>query len=878
MTSTNHPSVVVVAGTEQGAVLLIDEILNDFSIGSDEGCHLVLSGSQVSPMHASVMLDDEGRVIVSDTKSRAGVYVNGDKVIEHVLNEGDEISIGPPDDPESGRLRFVARGADMHSLDVAAPEPVALSDAEELQAAPDPGSSIDLGLTPSEEAIPEPVMEASVPFESLGPTPSEESPFGDLPSPLAPVPDPDPEPDPVPEPEPVPAFEPVREPDPIPDLEPVREPEPELGLEALPEPEPLPEPAAEPTVAAPRPARRPDPRKAAPPPMSEDVDPLAGLAESLGGDSENRERFVPPPVEETPAPPPPKTGTSSAVKVARVSALAIALAGLAWFGLQKYSESIVVPVVDTYLPNPVEPGQTFTINGSGFGTDPDPAIVKVMLGKTEVPVLDATGTLINMTIPESLGASGSQTLSLTVAAQGSTSTARLLKITVVPKVAALNPRVALSGDEVTITGKWLSSDKAKPTVTIAGNDAEVLESSPTTIRIKVPEVAATEGQRVSVKVTVGSEVGKEALLNFGRLPFIESIQPARALPGEVVTVTGLGLGGDTAVVKVSARSAVVLSASDTEVKFSTPGLRLSEGAGERSLTIQAADKTSIVHPLEILRESAALYSPRFFVDVIDDSRIVVACELGPVMVLGNDAPSRKRAHDAAARLNTLASGGRENRVQFNAADTAIMAAPGGPVLVVSAGDGSGNSKALASVWAAQLTDIFDLFLQGRRPSRTVEISPEGKAFVEIFAAARRRSSEPGVPQGILLSPDPAWTRALNALASAPTLDGSQALALIDGYWAGVIEVPGAIQPRKVEISLTVTPSGLVGQKTSRQGGLSSDVSLRNLSYARRDLRFSFVDSGEDLNYQGRLDGDTIEGNVTKSNGAKVGKLTFKLTR
>jgi hypothetical protein len=866
MTTTNHPSVVVVAGAEQGAVLLIDEILNDFSIGSDEGCHLVLSGAQVSPMHASVMLDDEDRVIVSDTKSRAGVYVNGNKVTEHFLNEGDEISIGPPDDPESGRLRFVARGADMRSLDVAAPEPVALPGFEELQAAPDPGSSIDLGLTPAEEPTTEPLMEASAPFESLGPTPSEESPFGELPSPLAPVSDPGPEPEPVREPEPVPAFEPVREP------------EPELGLEALPEPTSMPEPAPEPPIAAPRPTRRPDPRKAAPPPMSEDVDPLAGLAESLGGDSENRERFVPPPLEETPPPPPPKAGTSSAVKVARVSAVAIVLAALAWFGLQKYSESIVVPVVDTYVPNPVEPGQTFTINGTGFGTDPDPAIVKVMLGNIEAPVLDATGTLINMTIPESLGAAGSQTLSLTVTAQGSTSTARLLKITVVPKVAALNPRVALSGDEVTITGKWLSSNKAKPTVTIAGNDAEVLEASPTSIRIKVPEVAATEGQRVSVKVTVGSEVGKEALLNFGRLPFIESIQPPRALPGEVVTVTGLGLGGENSLVNVSGRSGVILSANDTEVKFSAPGLRLSEGAGERSLTIQAADKTSIVHPLEILRESAALYSPRFFVDVLDDSRIVVACELGPVMVLGNDAPSRKRAHDAAARLNTLASGGRENRVQFSAADTAITAAPGGPVLVVGAGDGSGNAKTLASVWAAQLTDIFDLFLQGRRPGRTVEISPEGKAFVDIFAAARRRSSEPGVPQGILLSPDPAWTRALNALASAPTLDGSQALALIDGYWAGVIEVPGAIEPRKVEISLTVTPSGLVGQKTSRQGGLSSDVSLRNLSYARRELRFSFVESGEDLNYQGRLDGDTIEGQVTKSNGAKVGKLTFKLTR
>jgi len=39
-----------------------------------------------------------------------------------------------------------------------------------------------------------------------------------------------------------------------------------------------------------------------------------------------------------------------------------------------------------------------------------------------------------------------------------------------------------------------------------------------------------------------------------------------------------------------------------------------------------------------------------------------------------------------------------------------------------------------------------------------------------------------------------------------------------------------------------------------------------------------VDSGEDLRYLGRLDGDLIEGGVTRASGARVGALTFKLTR
>jgi len=562
---------------------------------------------------------------------------------------------------------------------------------------------------------------------------------------------------------------------------------------------------------------------------------------------------------------------------ARLAIIAALLGGLAWFGIRRYTESIVVPVIDKYLPNPAEPGQTVTINGSGFGTEPDPILVKVTVGDIEARVLDADPTRVNITVPELLAAAGSQTVSLKITAQGA-STTRLLKIVVAPKITSLTPRVALSGDEVAIAGKWLANAKTRPTVTVAGAEAEVLEATPANIRIRVPPLTATEGQRVSVRVAVGPDIGKEAPLNYGRLPFIETVAPARAMPGEVVTITGLGLLGPDLAVLVGSRRAVILAGSDAEIRVSVPGIRLSEGGGQRELVVQANQKSSIAHPLEILRESSALYAPRFFAEILEGSRIAVSCELGPVMVLGSDPASRQRAHDAAEKLNTLVAQGRTNRVQFAASDVAINAAPGGPLLAVAAGDGSGNPRTLASLWAASLTDMFDLFLLGRRPGRTVELSPDGKAFVDIFAAARRRSAEAGVAAGVLASPEPSWLRSLASLATAPVMGSGQALALLDGYWSGVIEVPGAIQPRKVEISLTVTPSGLVGQKTSRQGRLSSDVSLEGLSYGRRELRFSFVDFGENLNYRGTLDGDEIDGEVTKPSGARVGRLKFNLTR
>ena len=47
---------------------------------------------------------------------------------------------------------------------------------------------------------------------------------------------------------------------------------------------------------------------------------------------------------------------------------------------------------------------------------------------------------------------------------------------------------------------------------------------------------------------------------------------------------------------------------------------------------------------------------------------------------------------------------------------------------------------------------------------------------------------------------------------------------------------------------------------------------------RKDLRFQFVDTGEDLVFRGNLDGDTIDGTVTKASGEKVGRLLLKLAR
>ena len=65
-----------------------------FIIGRSEGCNLVLKGNgKASRKHAEIRFQ-EGRYAITDLGSHNGTQVNGQKVMEQVLGDGDTILIG----------------------------------------------------------------------------------------------------------------------------------------------------------------------------------------------------------------------------------------------------------------------------------------------------------------------------------------------------------------------------------------------------------------------------------------------------------------------------------------------------------------------------------------------------------------------------------------------------------------------------------------------------------------------------------------------------------------------------------------------------------------------------------------------------------------
>lgn len=64
------------------------------TIGRHRESDVFLEDLAVSRLHTTVTHDPSGRYIVRDENSANGTYVNGQRITEHLLQEGDEVQVG----------------------------------------------------------------------------------------------------------------------------------------------------------------------------------------------------------------------------------------------------------------------------------------------------------------------------------------------------------------------------------------------------------------------------------------------------------------------------------------------------------------------------------------------------------------------------------------------------------------------------------------------------------------------------------------------------------------------------------------------------------------------------------------------------------------
>ncbi len=587
-------------------------------------------------------------------------------------------------------------------------------------------------------------------------------------------------------------------------------------------------------------------------------------------------------------------------RAALIGAGAAVLAVAAYLALRMFQTP--PPVLTSITPSKAEVGATVSLNGTGFGSSAGGVTVRFGDSATGT-VTSASDTQVAVAIPEGLPGGGN--VSVLVETRTGRSNALFLKVSATPRITSFKPDVAMSGDEVVAQGKNL--DAKSIVILVSGEPAEVLKGDASSLHFRLPQIPATPGQEVKVVAQAGGETSPPATLYFGRLPLLLGVAPARGGAGDRITLTGRGFDASASgnSVTFAGEPALVFSASATELSVSAPTIPSAATQVEVPVVAQVQGRASNPGVFTLIRPSRGYFVPRYFPAPVPEhpgsGQAFVATELGPVIALGapgDSASTADRAARVAESLTRLVDQAASTPVSFELRDSGgpAVAVVGRPEILVKvlpedaaaydeAFDASAKgrrppAKAVAALWLALLQDQFALFVSHERPIHTVELTPRGKVFLDIYAEALRRAGAgAGVPEGIVSPLGAGLAKSLREVAlSIPAEGQAAASASVEGTWRGTMEDSGT---GSKGITLRVTRDGgkLSGGLTTRSGKLGAEVPLKEVAYDRgtSTLRFVLVVGGSPQYFSGTLQGDTIEGTIRASANAKdaTGQFSVK---
>ena len=818
------PTLIVTGPPCDGTLITLETPGAEKVLGASPDAHLRLEADNVDAIHARVRWDASRGLLLTDVGSVAGSYVNGERVgAAHVLQDGDRVSLGPPGSRASVKL-LVRLPRDL----AAAAAPAAFTEA--------PMVLEDVAVMPYVAAAPAP---------PAAPAP--------VPAPAAPAET--------------------------------------VVLTTPPSPRAVGETAADPDVPA---AARPLPL--VPPPGGERKRPVADYSSDTPSIVTDRVR------EPGPREAAPRAGGGVSLprlpSVPRPVLIALAtlvVAAIAYFAYGRARP--VPPVISSVLPPRVEPGQTVAIAGTGLGTSAEG--VTVRFGDQAGQVSSASDTQISVTVPAALAAKEGVEIPVSVETRAGRSNALFLRVRRVPHPSRLEPDVALPGQEVTVIGENL--DGTPLSVQVAGETAEVRSAQADAVRLVVPSIPVTEGRAVPVTLRVGAQAGRPLTLLLGRLPLVIELVPSAGQPGEPVDVRGRGFDPDPAdnVLLFGDEPALVLGASANHLRAVAPATPSTGSQTLVPVVVKAHSGTSSgTVQFTLVRPSTSTFVPRFFAAPVPSTtdQALVSTLLGPVLLLSDReaAPSvGERAVRVAATLNAAFDAAASRPVTLEARDSPPSVAVGGGEIIVTAtpddaagygrGPDSGmkgqrtTPRALAGFWAALLQDQLALFVQHQRPSRVLELSPRGKALVDLYAEAERRvGAANGVPAALVNPPSAVQTRAFRDMALMLPAGPSAAAAAVTGRWEGIMEETGSGE-RPIKLRLRLEGARLAGSLGTQAGAVAMEVPLESVTYEKGVLSFVSASAGSPRLFRGTLQGSTISGTMHRSASEKatIGRFSLR---
>jgi hypothetical protein len=355
-------------------------------------------------------------------------------------------------------------------------------------------------------------------------------------------------------------------------------------------------------------------------------------------------------------------------------------------------------------------------------------------------------------------------------------------------------------------------------------------------------------------------------------------------------------------VTIAGQAALVLKAQPTELVALIPA---APPVGDAPVVVRVGDSASATRLMGIDARSMATYVPRFFAAGLAEhaghGHVLVSTEVAPVLVLsdkGDAASTVERAEKLAIALNALVDTqqrGEAVSFEYREAANGIGVAGSKVTLVVATAQDTAaygetwdpsvraapvTPKTVARYWVALLQDYFALFVAHQRPTHVVELSARGRALLDLYSEAVRRSGAGnGVPASLVAAPGAMLAKGLRDMAFLLPAGATVARAgsAVEGLWIGTIRDGDVTRP--IQMRIQTEGARLAGTMTVSKGGLAIREPLSNMSYENGQLRLSVRVGGEERHFNGTLRGDQLAGSIhaRSASGEKVGDFTLRFT-